>query len=371
MGAPQYTTCVAPADYSDLDLTPELIAAAVTFIAAGFSLVGLAIGLFLLMETLHKICEYTLHGKLVCLGGDQCAIGHVASFETVDDKKGFDKLDNDFSINLLLSPWDLEDFTYYDFDKNYQRVIADGMQGVLITEQSSTPVPHEAPDDTKRYDPTRVTFPNKGYISYTEKNIPGIPYDVPIFHCEIEGERLHLFCATLDGLLSLIPGANKLCRVKVFGIPIGRLVCSLLSALLAPIIIPALIAAYFAGSNDNRDFDGAGDLNPGEVVVIRGRWVYDAGHTGWNELHPVLSVQKLSNPEDVKSAANVADFPKLRDTWCGRSHEAPPPGAKPADAGLTPDQQVVLQNQLKPNNRWLLHPELDGCQPKEEEQIIK
>jgi hypothetical protein len=201
--------------------------------------------------------------------------------------------------------------------------------------------------------------------------LPGVSYDVPIFHCEIEGERLHLFCATLDGLLSLIPGANKLCRVKVFGIPVGRWVCSLLSTLLAPIILPALIGAYFAGSNDNRDFDGAGDLNPGEVVVIRGRWVYDAGHTGWNELHPVLSVQKLSNPDDVKSASSVADFPKLKDTWCSRSHEAPPPGAKPADAGLNPDQQGVLQNQLKPDNRWLLHPDLDGCQPKDEGPVIK
>ena len=104
MDAPQYTTCVAPADYRELSLTPEIIAAVVALVIGGFSPAALIFSLFVVFEALHKICEYLLHGKLVCLGGDECAIGHLAGFETVDDKSGFDKIDNDFSLNVVLSP---------------------------------------------------------------------------------------------------------------------------------------------------------------------------------------------------------------------------------------------------------------------------
>src|SRR5215207_8198253 len=93
MAAPEYTTCVDRKDYKDPG-----------FPGGGFfSSLGSVIaqgGLDLLL----KICDYLLHGKLVCLGGNRCVIGRVASFETVDDKSGFEKLDNDFSINLALCP---------------------------------------------------------------------------------------------------------------------------------------------------------------------------------------------------------------------------------------------------------------------------
>src|SRR5207249_2529415 len=106
------------------------------------------------------------------------------------------------------------------------------------------------------------------------------------------------------------------CRIKLFGIPIGRWICSLLSTLFAPLVLAAMVAAWIAGSSDNRDFEGAGDLNPGDVVVIHGRWVYDAGHTGWNELHAVLSLQKIGDTVDAAAAGNLADFPDLRQRCC-------------------------------------------------------
>jgi hypothetical protein len=80
MAAPQYTTCVQPQDYKDPNLPSGnfLVALGQVIIGGG-------------LDVLLKVCDYLLHGKLVCLGGDRCAIGRLASFETVDDKSGFEK----------------------------------------------------------------------------------------------------------------------------------------------------------------------------------------------------------------------------------------------------------------------------------------
>lgn len=71
---PEYTTCVLPADYVAPPIPAEGSAGAT------------AEAIFTTLNLLEDTCDYMLHGKLVCLGGDRCAIGHVAGFETVEDK---------------------------------------------------------------------------------------------------------------------------------------------------------------------------------------------------------------------------------------------------------------------------------------------
>jgi hypothetical protein len=78
MAAPQYTTCVNPEDYQDIDLTAEEITAAAglvvaiisTVLAGPAGLVGLFISTVAGMSALLKACDYMLGGKLVCLGRD-------------------------------------------------------------------------------------------------------------------------------------------------------------------------------------------------------------------------------------------------------------------------------------------------------------
>ena len=78
MAAPQYTTCVQPQDYKDPALPGGgFWSSFATILASG----GLGL--------LKALCDYLLHGKLVCLGGDRCAIGRFAAFDTVGDKSGF------------------------------------------------------------------------------------------------------------------------------------------------------------------------------------------------------------------------------------------------------------------------------------------
>ena len=79
MGAPMYTECVERDKYEDLDLTPEAVVAAGSFLL--FGVVGLFGSLVAAMSALRKILEYMLYGKLVCLGGDRCAVGRIAAFE--------------------------------------------------------------------------------------------------------------------------------------------------------------------------------------------------------------------------------------------------------------------------------------------------
>jgi hypothetical protein len=369
MPGPQYTTCVNRKDYKNPNFDAETIIAATglvfAFATGGLSLIA---SLFAAMAALLKVCEYILHGKLVCLGGEQCAIGRVTAFETVDDKKGLDKLDNDFSINMLLAPHDLPIFAQGGDQKtNYEIVANDGLQGNLIVEQQDMPEPREATSGkwhSPRYRPTFTTYPDRSYITYEPfLGSKGIPYDVPIFHCEIEGERARRVCETLHGLSGLgIPGV---CGFKLGPIPIGKVICALVATALAPLIIAALIAAWILGSEDNRDVDGAGELRRGECILVRGRWVYDAGHQGWNEIHAVFSVQRIAS-----TGCDWGNFQKEWDRWCQRTEEVPPQGTIGRPTLMTPAQEQVYDAQLRPENRWVFHPLIDGCSPEPEPPVI-
>jgi hypothetical protein len=255
---------------------------------------------------LKRLCEYLLHGKLVCLGGDTCAIGRMAEFNSVDDKSGFEKLDNDFGIRIVLCPTSLSSMLRGKANRvaNHNTAIA-GPQGELIAERPNMPMPHnpgspEPPDKqpSARFKGVYVEFDFTNFgppvVAPTSADAPFL---VPVLHCEIEGDRIPTVCAALSIFSN--PVVDAFCSIPL----IGWAICWLITLLLAPLITSVFATAWVAGSNDNRDFDNAGSLAEGDTVVITGRWVYDAGHEGWNELHPVKSVQKQN--EDI---CDVDDF---------------------------------------------------------------
>ena len=434
MAAPEYTECVDRAAYEDPGFGPEIFVAVAGLVFAITTFgVSLVFSLVAAMSALMKVCEYILYRKLVCLEHDQCAVGRVASFETVDDKSGVDKIDNDFSINLLLAPHDLGSFTNGTENTNYLVVKNDitswgfgDLPGKLIAEQPDMPVPREPRTDpiqwkwecwsgddagagglaseadakqaaaqhkaakpqnnshlvqvfqeqahTGKYNPTNRIFPYSNYVAWEDPPSAwgGHPFIVPLLHCEIEGERANAVCKTLAAMTSPIPGWGKVCRWKPFGIPIGRWACAVVAAILAPFVLTALGIAWAAGSDDNRSFENAGSLARGDAVILRGRWCYDAGHSGYNEIHPVRSLQKIDNPAAL-------DGPSFKDAvaiWCRLTAEVPP-GATgevatglttPADKpeGMTPEQEKVWEGQQRPENQWVFHPSVDGCEPEEE-----
>lgn len=369
--AKYYTKCVAPLDYKEPDFSIEEFVAKLSLLAGIMTIpefgVGLIPALWAAMSALLKICDYLLNGKLVCLGdgGEECAIGHVINFETVDDKPLHEKIDNDFSINILLAP-----HSVYEFNKggtrhdNYFAVAEDGIQGQLIKEQPFMPKPMNGPHIPNQDGPI-----SPHYGAYTGDWVePAVhpswvkQWPVPVLHCEIEGDRIYYVCKTLETLSNPIPG---FCRWKPLGIPIGHVICSIMATLMAPYILAALVAAWYAGADDNREDFAADSLAEGDLILVRGRWVFDAGHGGYNELHPVLYLQKLDDSSFYYDPQYFKDV--LLDRWCPQTAQTPPPldpGEK--NASLTPAQTAIFNNQRRPENRWLFHPLIDGCQPAQE-----
>jgi hypothetical protein len=376
--AVEYTKCVSKDDYEELDLTPETIAAAASVVGAilagPVALAALGPTFFAALRT---VLEYLLNGKLVCLGGDRCAIGWVAELEPVGFGKPFpENIDDDFSINLVLAPASLDSFVRDSSDQeaarkaNLQVGQQTPVQGELITEQ-----PTGAPDMPEPRDPHAGFGNYHGYYTWFEgpdfgervivgdqqvhipfQKSPTGPFPVPVFHAECEGSRTHDLLAVLD---NIPPGLGAFCEVPI----IGPIACAIVSALLAPIVFAALIIAWAAAEGGDPADAGAGTVEVGELLVLTGRWTYDAGHSGWNELHALKTIQKI--PEPMVSWSGFEDFHKR---WCAEASKAPPtpeePGGKPT--GMTPEQEGVWDAQQQPENDWELHPDLDGCDPQPE-----
>jgi hypothetical protein len=151
----------------------------------------------------------------------------------------------------------------------------------------------------------------------------------------------------------------------------------------------------------------AKQIHVGDVVIVRGRWTWDAGHSGHTELHPVKTIQKLMTPPgilpaEIRPAADLtgatptavdydpgapgglppavaADVRAAHDRWCGLVAEAPPPPdprhpdglSPPQIASLTPGQLAVWAAQNQPENRWSVHPLIDGCAPPPAPPVIR
>jgi hypothetical protein len=373
----QYTHCVQPADY--VDPLPRTNNA---FQAIGAVVDGL-LGGWLPDAILG--CDYLLGGKLVCLGGDECAIGHITHFEKPSDKSFPANLDNDFSLNILLAPQGLGTFTFQsDSRVDFQNAVNAVPQGGLLKERPGMPIPHEdeTDDDSNdyhfllqhlddRFFGYYSVYPDSRFPEYDPSHSPfqvpgsdGPPFAAPALHLEAEGDRVCQVCAVISAFTGG-PLGKAICSATIFGFPIGSIICHIVGLLLTPLLplLAAAIGVAWASARDGniddpRVGDGGGELHFGDLVVATGRWVYDAGHKGWNELHPLKTIQRI----DVGSF-DPANTDNLRKQWCGLLASIPPftpPGDKPPD-GMTSGQALVWNNQRQPENQWILHPELDGC----------
>ncbi|MRH89656.1 hypothetical protein GFY24_19775 [Nocardia sp. SYP-A9097] len=165
------------------------------------------------------LCEYLLGGKLVCLaaGEDRCAIGVVAGLEPVGaGKSGFDKLDNDFSFNILLAPLVPKDFAEYGpvlggpngSPQKIRDDVGRGPLGWLMRDSgdpSTLPRPRD-PDGPNRVDGYGVqwqwdgkTVSDMGAVGDNLHKLPTILSTVtlPVLHAECEGSRIFFVCQAM------------------------------------------------------------------------------------------------------------------------------------------------------------------------------
>jgi hypothetical protein len=186
-------------------------------------------------------------------------------------------------------------------------------------------------------------------------------------HAEFEGGGVYDLLQACYAALALATAAAVTCAVPI----IGWIACLILS-------IAAGVVTLAGALNALNDRGNPADVNPNitsvhaagtpdgsgaDVLVIKGTWVYDSAHTGWNEIHPIKQCQLIGTMIDQGwNAIQIAKDPKpviLRipdmrqfiDTWCGMLGDAVDPG--------------TIRNQQLPQNQWAIHPLVDGCEPTE------
>jgi hypothetical protein len=336
MAFKKYTTCIEPEHYvldfgTHLLGYAQLILFALSVGFAAFAIITIAGGPVAIIAVLAflavwiSVLLWYLHGRLICLGPDDrnCAIiGMVKSHGQSDPSWGEKYGDDDYTMNLWLAPGPLTDS---EPEEEYWKE----PQGHLVAENPK--------------------------ILNINKHYPDRKY-VKFLHCEFEGSGIH------DRLNAL------------YGI-----VATLLAALLIPgfwivSIILGLLLIFGKGIFGSKGQPGSGTpldvgVNPGSlaggaVVVVTGSWIYDSGHEGWNEIHPVTACQVIGYlpPEGWKGFVytdedtqlkftldTVDNVVRFREFWCGMLK-----GAQDAEDGGNRDD---------PANDWVIHPLVDGCKP--------
>jgi hypothetical protein len=407
---PQYTSCVEAGDFSRP--STAIIATLASLIVVGgltalFTAgIGALISIAALVQLLRYVLDFMLNGKLICLhrnspdcncgndGNTICAIGEVSDTEGVgEDKNPIEDVDNDYAMNVILAPFNMRDFKANNVGtstaefpsavRNSNFLIAEARpQGDLLHRFIPPPAKAEGEFQGTGYVRTMIGLDSGEYHAWTEivgrdygwfgivgpdqkkqrsdyvldpKNAVNHPvrFPVPTLHCEFEGTRIR---DMLDAIEAFSFG-GKWCKSNWF----TRALCTVLQSIFAPL---ALIAVGIAWANaddgtDSSAVEGGGHVSSKDWVVLRGRWAYDGGHSGWAEVHATRTVQKI-NKYDVPT--DDAAFRNYQNRWCEKLSEVPhvvDPGVHP----LTPGQQAVADNQKKPENGWVLHPEVDGCDP--------
>jgi hypothetical protein len=252
------------------------------------------------------------------------------------DKSGFEEMDDDFTFNILPSP-------HSPVEVLPEMVMSD---------------PYQAPFMQKQ--PPSANL-NLGFAGVSVK-FTDIPHDTEVFHIEVKGCRVRDVCIVLKAFSLGAPIVGVICSIPV----VGWIVCLIAAAIWLAVTAAAVAIAWAATHNGdiNDVYDpAAGELTAadpatgedGDVVLVRGDWVYDAGHSGWNEIHPVRHVQKLTAEVDLHFRGMAKADPALveafkrevLDVWCFHVGEASDP--------------LVVEAQGKPSNQWHIHPSVDSC----------
>ncbi len=299
---------------------------------------------------IFELCAFLSGGKLICLGDNSCAIGRIMELIPVgEDKSGFEKMDDDFTFNILLSP-------HAPSETKNEQVTVDPYQGKFITKQS------QSSDLGLGYRGVSVTVED----IYRDTGVK-----TECLHIEVKGCRVHDVCAVLKVMSFGAPVVAAICSIPL----IGWLACLIAAAIWLGITAAAVAIAWSATHNGdiNDVYDpAAGQLKAadpktgegGDVVLCRGDWVYDAGHDGWNEIQPVRSVQKLTDniPEKFRgmSKADTALVEEFKttvlDPWCFYAGQV--------------DDPDVKKGQSMPENDWHIHPDVDGCRRSKETEPV-
>jgi hypothetical protein len=336
MAFKQYTRCIEAADFSSrirYITIASLLAgtpAALIAVAAGHPPCLIIAGVITLLAGLVAYYHNWLYHRLICLGGDRDCIGAVVSIggPTALLPNPLDR-DTDYSINLLLQ---------------------NSAFGALNEDRA---VIHATAEQTLPYGELIVPQPNIIAIGLHPTDHGHFAADKPtgrlaaVLHAEFEGDGMYKMLQASKVLLAFAIFALVACLflpwpadlilgLVILGISLlGLLLASLLSLFGegSPSDVNAGELTGSAGVDENGQAIGA------DVVYVQGSWVFDTLHERWNEIHPIKVCCKM--PEDCPD-----------DVILRVRH-----GFQVAQA------QETITNQARPEHKWQIHPDLDGCVP--------
>ncbi|MFX0579000.1 hypothetical protein [Nocardia nepalensis] len=316
--ARQYTKCISRDNHIGGALVQALIAAAVVALPivlfGGAVIPGVAV---VALSAIIAYCRWWLYDRLVCLGGDRCAVGWVSKVEPPSKKSGLDMFDTDYSFNLVLYPHP-EGATQEDVQDDHQ-------QGYLIKNQLG--------------DDWDFSGMDEGQYAYRT---------TAALHAEFEGAGVYDLMIACLAALPFATAATVVCAIPV----IGWAVCAILGAIAAVIFVIGVIVALNDTGDPNDVDPGLGEIHTNDIfgrgadiLVVKGTWVYDSAHSGWNELHPILHCQRIGTWQGGWATSGTPDI----ERWCAMIADAESPS--------------TATEQQKPENQWQVHPAVDGCTP--------
>jgi hypothetical protein len=231
-------------------------------------------------------------------------------------------------------------------------------------------------------------------------------------HCEAEGDfwvrmgDLAAAMGLLGGAAAVATGGGALaggaagCSWGGFFGPIGCIIGAIIGAIIgglvglggSALVIDAVLEGIFETNPGDVGDEPLGELKRGDKVVVFGEHVYDGLHEGWHEIHALLAICKVGSfktPEGTEASFYIEWDPGFPDRK-PPSHEFDPalPELAAADmrAGLASDpfrkratalrdrwcrllserfDEKVGQTQQGLDQRWTVHPAVDGCMPAE------
>lgn len=279
----QYTRCVPPADFVSFSRLARItvvavfsgaLAALIAIVASEpwSALIGLEIGG---LAALIAYCRIWLNNRLICIEDEVEVVGVVASLSPPSRSLRDLDWDNDYSVNLLLQE--------APFGATQAQAEQSQPYGGLVA-------PHHTISAIGRATPGHAaqhgTGPNR-ILSFG-------------LHVEFEGRgNKTLFDAAVVALAFAIAALAA-------GLLWSGQAAAILAAVSALIMLLAAVLGKFVGAGSPADIDPSlGDLHPieldannkplpgADILYVRGTWVYDSLHEGWNEIHPVKVCAKV------------------------------------------------------------------------------
>jgi hypothetical protein len=378
---PSWTKCSQPSDFrgapwggvAAIAILGALMGGGWILLTAGASIApGVALFLATLCISGINFCNWWLNVRLICLGGDRSAIGaiyHLEPPEPTDNPytafANISDLDTDYSFNLLLyqfvpknqlpalfvnNQWSASAFAQLGADWPALPPLVPGVPFAEVSDQVNQILPQQGMASLG------LGFGGQGAESPDNAVLPGGSTQHFLMHCEIEGPGMHDLLVLLEVLFGVFIAAVFVWAIPVVG-PILSVILIILALLALLIGAPAIThdvasppSAGFGGTFNSYD-PTKNPKDPVDLAYVFGRLVYDSLHTNEesNELHPVHYMIKIGQTTQGDLGAG---------NW--------PPGfgviqlKYDAQFGVI-NSPTTIEIQAQPQNRWTLHPLLDGC----------